>query len=76
MDNLFVNGNVTYFHSLGAEHIPKETKIIITNIYRIETYDLMMCGHFCIGIIDFIFKGKSSAYFKINDKIILNYFLN
>ena len=43
-----------------------------------------MCGYFCIGCIDFMFKGKSLTNFtnifslnrfKTNDDIILNYFL-
>ena len=56
---------------------------IITNIYRIQAYDSIMCGYFCIGFIDFMLKGKSlltytnlfspSKYEK-NDKIILKYF--
>ena len=78
--------NVTYFDSFGVEHIPKEikkfigNKNIITNIYRIQAYDSIMCGYFCIGFIDFMLKGKSlldytnllspNDYEK-NDKIIL-----
>ena len=59
------NNNVTYFDSFGDEHIPKEikkfigNKIIITNIYRIQPYDSIMCGYFCIGFIDFMLKGQS-----------------
>ena len=63
---MYINDhNVTYFDSFGVEHIPKEikkfiaNKNIITNIYRIQAYDSVMCGHFCIGFIDFILKGKS-----------------
>ena len=48
---LYVNAeNVTYFDSFGVEHIPKEikkfigNKNIITNIYRIQAYNLIMCG--------------------------------
>ena len=89
---LYVNNkNVTYFDSFGIEHIPKEVKTfignrnIISNIYRIQSYDSIMCGYFCIGFIDYMFKGKSlTGYtnlsppnnFKKNDNIILNYFLN
>ena len=57
------NNNVTYFDSFGAEHIPKEIKAFInnnnnnknitTNISRIQAYDSIMCGYFCIGFIDF-----------------------
>ena len=31
----------------------------ITNIYKIQAYDSIMCGYFCIGFIDFILKVKS-----------------
>ena len=58
--------------SFGAEHIPKEikefinrplptasqNKNIITNIFRIQAYDSIMRGYFCIGFIDFILAGK------------------
>ena len=66
-----VNGNnkrasydEIYFNSYGAEDIPKEikkiigNKNIITNIYRIQAYDSIMCGYFCVGFIDFMLKGK------------------
>ena len=88
---LFVNPKtVTYVDSFGVEHIPKEIKSfinnknIIVNIFRIQTYDSVMCGYFCIEFIDFIFKGNSLTdlanlfspnNFKKNDDIILNYFL-
>ena len=83
------DNNVTYFDRFEVEHIPKETKKFIgnknavTNIYRIQVYDPIMCGYFCIGFIDFILKGKSLLKYKDafspndyqkNDKIILNYF--
>ena len=57
--------NIIYFDSFGVEHIPKEikkiiiNKNIITNIYRIQAYDSIMCGYFYIGFIDFMLKGKS-----------------
>ena len=89
---LYVNNKtVTYFDSFGIEHIPKEVKTfigyrnIITNIYRIQNYNSVMCGYFCIGFMDYMFKGKSltdytnlcsPSNFKKNDDIILNYFLN
>ena len=34
-------------------------KNITTNIYRIQAYDSIMCGYFCIGSIEFMLKGKS-----------------
>ena len=89
---LYVNNEtVTYFDSFGIEHIPKEVKKfignknIISNIYKIQNYDSIMCGYFCIGYIDYMFKVKkltdytnlfSPNNFKKNDDIILNYFLN
>ena len=60
---------MTYFDSFGVEHIPKETKKfithknIITNIYRIQTYDSIMCEYFCIRFIDFMVKIKSLLYY-------------
>ena len=69
---LYVNGNnrrapynVIYFDSFGIKHILKETekfirnKNIITNIYRIQASNPIMCGYFCIGLINFILKDKS-----------------
>ena len=84
-----LNNNVTYFDSFGVEHIPKEIKKFIgnknieSNIFRVQAYDSVMCGYFCIGFIDFMLKDKSltdftnlfsSNNFKKNDGIILNYF--
>ena len=81
------NKNVTYFDSFGVEHIPKEimkfigneqrssvkarNKKIIANIYRIQAYDSIMCGYFCIGFINFMFNGNSltdyTSLFSPND---------
>ena len=63
------NNDVTYFDSFGVEHIPKEiikfigNKNIKTNIFRIQAYDSVMCGYFCIGFIDFMLKDKSLTDF-------------
>ena len=38
-------------------------KKIITNIYRIQAYDSIMCGYFGIGFINFMFNGKSLTYY-------------
>ena len=69
---LYVNNKtVTYFDSFGIEYIPKEVKTlinnknIIANIFRIRAYDSIMCGHFCIGFIDFMFNGNSLTDFTI-----------
>ena len=87
---LYVNNkSVTYFDSFGVEHIPKEImkfinrKKIITNIYRIQAYDSIICGYFCIGFNNFMFNGKSLTDsvnlfspndFNKNNNIILKYF--
>ena len=89
---LYVNNKtVTYFDSFGVEHIPKEikkfinNKDIISNIFRIQTYDSVLCGYFCFGFINFMFKDNSLTDFtnlfspnnvKKNDDIILNYFFS
>ena len=85
------NNNITYFDSFGVEHIPKEitkfidNKNIKTNIFRIQAYDSTMCGYFCIGFINLMFKGKtlteytnlfSPNIFKRNNDTIINYFMN
>ena len=63
------NNDVTYFDSFGVEHIPKEIKIfidksiVVTNIFRIQAYDSIMCGYFCIGFIDFMLAGKTLTEF-------------
>ena len=49
----------------GVEYVPKEIKKFTSNIkikrniYRIQRNDSIMCGHFCIGFIDFMLKDKS-----------------
>ena len=82
---------VVYFDSFGIEHIPKEiehaigNKKIKANIFRIQAYDSIMCGYFCIEFINYMFDGKSlidftslfSPYdFKKNDEIIKMIFKN
>ena len=71
---LYVNNRTaTYFDSFGIEYIPKEfgsfinNKSIRENIFRIQAYDSVMCGCFCIGFIDFMFNGNSfTDYFLTN----------
>ena len=86
------DNDATYFDSFWVDHIPKEIKTFInhslsiaTNIFRIQAYDSIMCGHLCIGFIDFMLAGKtlteytnlfSPNNFKKNDDIILNYFMS
>ena len=84
------NNYVTYFDSFDVKHIPKEIKIFIdqfidiTNIFRIQAYNSVMCGYFCIRFIDFMLKGKtlteftnlfSTNNFKKNHHVIFKYFM-
>ena len=56
---------VIYFDSFGTEHIPKEinrfigNKEIKANIFRIQAYDAITCGYFCIEFINYMLKGKT-----------------
>ena len=83
------NNNVNYFDSSGVELIPKEikkfigNKDVVTNIYRLQTYDSIMREYFRIGFIDFILKGKSLLEYtnlfspndyEKNDKITFKHF--
>ena len=81
------DNNAAFFDNIGVEHIPKKirkltgNKNILTNIYKIQAYDSIMCGYFCTGFI--MLKGKSlleytnsfsSNYYEKNDEIILKFF--
>ena len=63
---------MAYFDSFGVDDIPKEIKKIINNkniiasIFRIQANDSVMCGYFCIGFINFMFKGNSLTDFTPN----------
>ena len=50
-----MNGNsIICFYSIRVEHILQEikkfiaSKNVIANNHRIQKYDLIMCGYFCI----------------------------
>ena len=64
-----LNNNAIYFDSFRVEQIPKEIKnfinksTILTNIFRVQAYDSLMCGYFCIGFIDFMLAGKTLTDF-------------
>ena len=90
--SLFVKVNeVIYFDSFGIEHIPKEIHKFIgnnkikSNIFRIQAYDSIMCGYFCIEFVNYMLKGKtlldytdlfSPNDFKKNDRVIKRIFKN
>ena len=89
---LFVKTNeAIYFDSFGIEHIPKEIELAIgnkkikANTFRIQAYDSIICGYFCIESINYILKGKtlldytnlfSPNDFKKNDRVIKRIFKN
>ena len=83
------NKKVVYFDSFGIEHVPKEiikfikNKDIIANIFRLQAYDSIVCGYYCIEFINYILKGKtlldytnlfSPNDFKKNDQVIKRIF--
>ena len=85
------NNKVIFFDSFGIEHIPKEIKAFInnknikTNIFRVQEYDSIMCGYFCVDFIDFMLAGKTLTEYtnlflpnnlKKIDDINLNYFMS
>ena len=57
-----LNNIVTCFDSFGVERISKKIKmfidksIVLANIFRIQAYDSVMFGYFCVGFIDFMLK--------------------
>ena len=82
--SLFVKANKDFF-------IPKEINKLIgnnnieSNIFRIQAYDSIMCGYFCIEFINYMLKGKtlldyanlfSPNNFKKNDRVIKRIFKN
>ena len=87
---LFWNKNeIIYYDSFGVEYVPEEikefvgNKIITANIFRVEANNLLMCGYFCIGFLDYMLAGKqltdytslfSPHDFEKNDDIVLSYF--
>ena len=89
---LFCNRNkVVYFDSFGVQHVPRDIKEFVgtenikANICQVQGNDSVMCGYFCIGLIEFMLAGKkltdytslfSPHGFKKNDDIILSYFKN
>ena len=68
----YVNGSAkrstaTYFDSFGISSLPEEIKKFLrgknfmVNIFRVQAYDSIMCGYFCIGFLDYMLKGLGSA---------------
>ena len=64
--SLFVKPKYTVcFDSFGIEHIPKEINKFIgnndikSNIFRIQAYDSIMCGYFCLEFINYMLKDET-----------------
>ena len=61
--------NISYFDSILIEYIQEEIKKILgnksisTNTYRIQAYDSIKCGNFCLDLIAFM----------MNSRILLDY---
>ena len=87
--SLYLLKLIKLFDSFGIEHIPKEiehaigNKEIKANIFRLQAYDSIMCGYYCIEFINYMLKGKtlldytnlfSPNDFKKNDQIIKRIF--
>ena len=73
--------NVTYFDSFGVGHTPKEIRTFIdlplfmtTNIFRKQAYDSIMCGYFCIGLIDFMLAEKLTKLTELTNLFSPNNF--
>ena len=79
----------TYFDSFGIEHIPNVINKFIgnrnikSNIFRLQAYDSVMCGYYCIEFINHMLKGKtlldytnlfSPNDFKKKDQVIKRIF--
>ena len=60
-----LNNNVTYCESFKKLVGNKNAKgsIITKNIFRIQAYDSVISGHFCIGFINFMLVGKTLTDF-------------
>ena len=63
----------------------KRNKKIKANIFRIQAYDSIICGYFCIEFINYMLKGKTlldytnlfaPIDFKRNDQVIKRIFNN
>ena len=82
---LYVRNDCIYFDSFGVEYLPNEikqfsgSKEVTSNILRLQAYDSIMCGYFCLAFIDFMFAAKTLLQFtnmflphefEKNDKIV------
>ena len=63
------NNSVIYFDSYGVEYLPVQilkfigNKPIKSSYFRIQSYDSVMCGFFCILFLRFMFLNKTLTDF-------------
>ena len=88
--SLFIDRNTAVcFDSFGIEYIPQEVlnkvrdKSITLNIFRIQDNESIICGFYCIALIEYMLAGKSlldyTNLFSLNqctknDKMIYKHF--
>ena len=88
--SLFIDRNTAVcFDSFGIEYIPQEVlnkvrdKSITLNIFRIQDNESIICGFYCIALIEYMLAGKSLLDYtnlfspnecKKNDKMIYKHF--
>ena len=82
--NKFIRSKELRAKALGSV-VGNNNKKIKANIFRIQAYDSIMCGYFCIEFINYMLKGKtlldytnlfSPNDFKKNDRVIKRIFKN
>ena len=83
--NKFINNDMTKSSSLKRTAEPSALARIKSNMFRIQAYDSIMYGYFCIEFINYMLKGKtlldytnlySPNDFKKNDRVIKRIFKN
>ena len=83
--NKFINNDTTKSTAEPSSLERSAIARIKSNIFRIQAYDSIMCGYFCIEFINYMLKGKtlldytnlfSPNDFKKNDGVIKRIFKN
>ena len=57
--NKFINNDTTKSMAEPSSLGRRAISCIKSNIFRIQAYDSIMCGYFCIEFINYMFKGKT-----------------
>ena len=83
--NKFIRSKELRAKALGSAVGHAVRNEIKSNIFRIQAYDSIMCGYFCIEFINYMLKGKklldytnlfSPNDFKKNDQVIKRIYKN